>query len=106
MKLEKIKNKIPEKLYSILVNGLVLWTVPILMTLGGIGALLGLIFAPLGQLLIYISYPLLLYFESIVNFFGRVGGVLWFRGGLRFFCYPRRFQQNCYGWSAHRQLLK
>jgi competence protein ComEC len=63
-------------IYSILVNGLVLWTVPILMAIGGIGALIGLIFAPLGQLIIYFCYPLLIYFEAIVNFFGKIGGVI------------------------------
>lgn len=63
-------------IYSVLVNGLVLWTVPILMMIGGLGAILGLILAPLGQLLIYLCYPLLLYFENIVNFFGRIGGVI------------------------------
>jgi competence protein ComEC len=63
-------------IYSVLVNGLVLWTVPILMMIGGLGAILGLILAPLGQLLIYLCYPLLLYFEMVVNFFGRIGGVI------------------------------
>lgn len=63
-------------LYSILVNGLVLWTVPILMVVGGVGAILGLILMPLGQFLIYLCYPLLLYFENIVNFFGRIGGTI------------------------------
>ena len=63
-------------LYSILVNGLVLWTVPILMAIGGIGALVGLIFMPLGQLIIYLSYPLLLYFEKIVNIFGQIRGAI------------------------------
>lgn len=63
-------------IYSVLVNGLVLWTVPMLMMVGGVGAILGLILAPLGQLLIYLCYPLLLYFEIIVNFFGKIGGVL------------------------------
>ena len=43
-------------IYSILVNGLVLWTVPIIMAIGGIGSLIGLIFAPLGQLIIYFCY--------------------------------------------------
>ena len=46
------------------------------MVVGGFGAILGLIVAPLGQLLIYLCYPLLLYFETIVNFFGGIGGVL------------------------------
>ena len=63
-------------LYSILVNGLVLWTVPIMMMVGGVGALIGLIFIPLGQLIIYLCYPLLIYFEKIVDFFGKMGGVI------------------------------
>jgi competence protein ComEC len=63
-------------IYSILVNGLVLWTVPILMMVGGLGAILGFILTPLGQLSLYLCYPLLLYFEKIVNFFGGIGGVL------------------------------
>lgn len=63
-------------IYSVLVNGLVLWTVPILMAIGGIGAIVGLIFIPLGQLIIYLSYPLLIYFEKIVEIFGQVGGVI------------------------------
>ena len=46
------------------------------MAIGGIGAIIGLIFAPFGQLIIYICYPLLLYFESVVDFFGRMGGVI------------------------------
>ena len=63
-------------IYSVLVNGLILWTVPILMAIGGIGAIIGLIFTPLGQLIIYLCYPLLIYFEKIVDFFGRMGGVI------------------------------
>jgi competence protein ComEC len=63
-------------IYSILVNGLVLWTVPILMVIGGLGAILSFIAVSLGQILIYLCYPLLVYFEAIVNFFGKIGGVL------------------------------
>ena len=63
-------------LYSVLVNGLVLWTVPILMMVGGVGAILSLVLMPLGQALIYLCYPLLLYFENIVNFFGKIGGTI------------------------------
>jgi competence protein ComEC len=62
--------------YSVLVNGLILWTVPILMMIGGMGAVLSFIIAPLGQALIYLCYPLLLYFEAVVNIFGKIGGVL------------------------------
>lgn len=63
-------------IYSILVNGLVLWTVPILMAVGGIAAIIGLIFMPLGKLIIYLCYPLLVYFESVVNIFGQIGGII------------------------------
>lgn len=58
-------------LISILVNGLLLWTVPIIMAIGGVGALSGLIFEPFGRLISYFSLPLLIYFENAVNFFGR-----------------------------------
>lgn len=63
-------------LWSILVNALVLWTVPIIMAVGGVGAIVGFIFQPFGQLMIYLSMPLLLYFEKIVNIFGKIGGVI------------------------------
>ncbi len=56
-------------LISILVNGLVLWTVPALMVIGGLGAIIGIVVAPLGQLILYLSLPLLIYFEKVVNFF-------------------------------------
>lgn len=55
---------------SILVNGLVLWTVPILMFFGGIGAILGMLFASLGHIMTYLAAPLLAYFEAVVNAFG------------------------------------
>ena len=63
-------------IYSVLVNGLVLWTIPLLMMVGGVGAALGFIFLPIGQFLIYLCYPLLLYFQTVVNIFGKIGGIL------------------------------
>lgn len=63
-------------IWSIVVNTLVLWTVPILMILGGIGAIFGLIFAPLGQIFLYLSLPFLIYFQKIVSFFAGLGGVV------------------------------
>lgn len=62
-------------LWSILVNALVLWTVPPLMILGGLGAVLGLILEPLGRIFIYLALPLLLYFQKIVQIFGQNGGM-------------------------------
>ncbi|MDO8620887.1 MAG: ComEC/Rec2 family competence protein [Candidatus Levybacteria bacterium] len=61
---------------SIFINGLVLWTVPVLMTLGGIGGLLGIIFEPLGAIFLYLSLPLLLYFQKVVSVFSQVFGTL------------------------------
>ncbi len=58
---------------SVLVNALVLWTVPILMLLGSLAVLFGLIFVPLGKLFLFLSLPFLLFFEQIVSFFGSFG---------------------------------
>lgn len=63
---------------SIFINGLVLWTVPILMTLGGIGGLLGIIFEPVGAIFLYSSLPLLLYFQKVVSVFAQVFGTFTF----------------------------
>ncbi len=59
---------------SILVNALVLWTVPIIMVIGGISAIAGLIFDPLGYILSYLSIPFLIFFEKTVELFSRFGG--------------------------------
>ncbi|MBP9719245.1 MAG: ComEC/Rec2 family competence protein [Candidatus Levybacteria bacterium] len=55
---------------SIIVNFLLLWTIPILMIIGGIGTIVGLLIPGLGQWVLYLALPLLFYFESIVWFFG------------------------------------
>ncbi len=57
-------------IFSVIVNTLLLWTVPIIMAIGGISAIFGLIMEPLGRTVAYISLPFLLYFEAIVNWFG------------------------------------
>ena len=62
-------------LWSILANTLVLWSVPFLMILGGLGALAGFIFEPLASFFLYLSLPLLLFFEKIVNVFAGFGGM-------------------------------
>ena len=59
---------------SIIVNALVLWTVPIIMVIGGISAFAGLIFDPLGYILSYLSIPFLIYFEKTVELFSGSGG--------------------------------
>lgn len=61
-------------LWSIPVNAMVLWTVPFLMIIGGVAAVVGLILEPAGRLILYLSVPFLLYFTKIVEFFGSLGG--------------------------------
>jgi competence protein ComEC len=56
---------------SIVANGLILWVIPILMTLGLLGAILGLIILPAGQLIIFLSMPFLAYLRWIVGIFGQ-----------------------------------
>ena len=62
--------------WSIVVNALVLWTVPILMIIGGFGGVLGLFSDFAGKIFIFVSFPLLFYFEKIVNLFSGFGGLV------------------------------
>lgn len=63
-------------LWSVIVNGLVLWTIPTLMVIGGVGAMLGMISQPLGIAFLYLSLPFLLYFQKVVSMFASFGGVV------------------------------
>ncbi|MBI4100828.1 ComEC/Rec2 family competence protein [Candidatus Microgenomates bacterium] len=56
--------------FSILTNGLVLWTIPWIMGIGGMAGVLGLIIKPIGQLLSWLAYPLLFYFEKVTTLSG------------------------------------
>lgn len=71
---------------SLIVNLLVLWTIPALMLFGGIGTLLGLLLPVLSVPFLFLSYPLLSYFIYVVNLFsslsspievGRIPTFLW-----------------------------
>ena len=62
--------------WSIVVNALVLWTVPILMILGGFAAISAFVFEPLAKLLLYLCLPFLLFFEFMANFFAHLKGSL------------------------------
>lgn len=57
-------------LISPLVNALILWTVPLIMTGGMLVAGLGLLFEPLGQLAAWFIWLLLEYFVRVVGVFG------------------------------------
>ena len=54
---------------SVLVNGLVLWTIPFIMVFGSLAAIAGLLSTPLGQLFLYPAYAFLYFFEIVVSFF-------------------------------------
>lgn len=54
--------------FSILVNMLVLWTIPPLMVLGALAGGLGLVWQLLAAPFLYLSLPFLWYLESVVNF--------------------------------------
>lgn len=58
---------------SILVNALVLWTVPVLMILGSLALLLGMILEPLARVVLLLSEPILYFFEKVVIYFGNLG---------------------------------
>ncbi len=62
-------------IYSVFVNVLVLWTVPILMIIGGIASVLGIILLPLGTITSYLALPFLVYFQFVVNSFSQLGGI-------------------------------
>ena len=58
-------------LIGLVVNPLVLWTIPILMILGGLAAVFSLVLPILSIPFLYISYPLLVYFEQVTLFFAQ-----------------------------------
>ncbi len=55
---------------SLIVNVLVLWTIPFLMVIGGFSLLVGFLFPPLGSIIAALTIPFLWFFEKIVSFFG------------------------------------
>jgi|SRR5882724_744497 len=63
-------------LLSIVVNALVLWTVPILMFLGSLAVLFGFVFTPAGKLFLFFCLPFLLFFEKVVDFFGSLDWIM------------------------------
>ncbi|PIR79828.1 MAG: hypothetical protein COU25_03310 [Candidatus Levybacteria bacterium CG10_big_fil_rev_8_21_14_0_10_35_13] len=65
-------------LLSILVNALVLWTIPVLMILGAVAAFFGFIFKPAAVLFLYLSLPFLYFFEQTVYLFSELGVVVTF----------------------------
>ena len=65
-------------IWSIAVNGLLLWTIPTVMAVGGIGAIVGIILEPFGKLILYLSIPFLFYFQKTVEIFAGFKGAITF----------------------------
>ena len=63
-------------LLSVLVNALVLWTIPLLMIFGSLAAIIGLVFPFIGELFLYPMLPSLVYFQTVVSYFGQSDWVL------------------------------
>lgn len=59
-------------LLSPLINLMVLWTTPIILTLGLLTAIFSLVIRPISQLLAYLVYPLLHYFVIVMEFFSKL----------------------------------
>jgi competence protein ComEC len=70
---------------SILVNSLILWTVPPIMFLGFIGAFLSIISPFLSQPFLLLAFPLLLFFKETVFLFAKVAPVFSFALPSSFF---------------------
>ncbi len=63
-------------IWSVVVNGLVLWTIPLLMVIGGVGAIVSFIFEPIARFIILLSLPLLIYFEMVAKLFSGFGNLV------------------------------
>lgn len=78
-------------IWSVLANVCLLWTIPILMILGGVASLFGFIFLPLSKVVLYFTIPILSFFEAVVSFFSKFQGVSadsfpW-QFGISYYCF-------------------
>jgi competence protein ComEC len=56
-------------LFSPFINALVLWTIAPITLVGGVAGIVGLAIPELGRILLYLIYPLMWWFESIIDLF-------------------------------------
>lgn len=59
-------------LISVLVNTLILWTIPIITVFGAISIMLAYIFEPAAKLIVYLTLPFLWIFEQAVKYFAGI----------------------------------
>jgi competence protein ComEC len=65
-------------LLSIVANALVLWMIPIVSIIGGIAAILGLVFEPLAHISLYLAIPFLWFFITVITLSSKVPLMLGF----------------------------
>lgn len=87
-------------LWSIVVNTLVLWIIPIVMILGAVAALGLFIFDPFGSFFLYLALPFLIYFETLVRFFSNL------EGGINAESFPWQFSVAYYSFLASFLIFK
>lgn len=63
-------------LLSVVVNGLVLWMIPLLMMIGSLSALVSFVSISLGGLVALLSLPFLVYFFVVIGLFARISPVV------------------------------
>lgn len=56
-------------LFSPLINAMIIWTVPPIMIIAGVGGLVGLVVPEAGRLILYLSYPLTWWFTQVISLF-------------------------------------
>jgi len=54
---------------SPIINALILWTIPYIMIIGGVGGVVGLIVPKLGMIMLQLVYPLTWFFEKTLSLF-------------------------------------
>ena len=57
-------------LLSPIINALILWTIAPISLIGMLGGLIGIIFEPLGKLILILVYPLTAWFIYMIELFG------------------------------------
>lgn len=58
--------------FSVVVNCFILWSIPVITVVGGIGALTSLLLYPLGTIIFWVVYPILHYIIVVAEFFSNL----------------------------------
>jgi competence protein ComEC len=92
-------------LVSFLANPLVLPAQPAVMLLGGLSALAGMVFQPLGQIIAYLAWPFIVYTIRLVELLARLPGAAWTLPPLTPWA-VLAFYTLLFGWTAFGARLR